>query len=173
MITGAVKIEYLRVPDRSKRGTMPFNPYQGLGYAESKLVRAAKALPLLSPRLPFISCGECKSRFTIGFFLSRKVRLIILRALPPMIERMIDIMQHGVDNNIGRPGHLQPLQKFYGIEFIDSRFRSLVACFASIQFVDVICHWQTFSFLTDAGIIYAIFLFESARQSNALTFASM
>jgi hypothetical protein len=35
----------LPVPDRSLRGTMPFNASQGLGNEESKLVRAVKALP--------------------------------------------------------------------------------------------------------------------------------
>jgi hypothetical protein len=45
MVVGAVKIDYLPVPDRSLRGTMPFNASQGLGHEESKLLRALKALP--------------------------------------------------------------------------------------------------------------------------------
>jgi hypothetical protein len=48
MILGSVKLDFLPVPDRSLHGTMPFNPVQGLGLAESKLMRAAKALPFLA-----------------------------------------------------------------------------------------------------------------------------
>jgi len=47
MVLGALKLDYLPVPDRSLHGTMPFNPSQGLGKAESKLLRAVKALPFL------------------------------------------------------------------------------------------------------------------------------
>ena len=90
-----------------------------------------------------------------------------------MMDRLYEIMDHGVDNNAGKPGHLKPLYNFYGIEFIDSRLRGLVTCFASFQFVDLICHWQSFSFLMDAGIVYAILLIESARRANALTLVSV
>jgi hypothetical protein len=48
MITGAVRLDYLPVPERSLHGTMPFNPSQGLGKQESKLLRALKALPFLA-----------------------------------------------------------------------------------------------------------------------------
>jgi hypothetical protein len=48
MITGAVQLDYLPVPERSLHGTMPFNPSQGLGKQESKLLRALKALPFLA-----------------------------------------------------------------------------------------------------------------------------
>jgi hypothetical protein len=47
MVTGAVKIDYLPVPERSLHGTMPFNASQGLGKQESKMLRALKALPFL------------------------------------------------------------------------------------------------------------------------------
>lgn len=85
----------------------------------------------------------------------------------------MEIMEKGVHNNVGAPGHIQPLHSFYGIEFVDSRLRGLVACFASFQFVDLISNWQTFSFLTDAGIVYAILLIEGARRANVLTVASV
>jgi hypothetical protein len=48
MIIGAVQLDYLPVPERSLHGTMPFNPSQGLGKQESKLLRAVKALPFLA-----------------------------------------------------------------------------------------------------------------------------
>lgn len=47
MVLGAVKLDYLPVPDRSLHGTMAFNPSQGLGKAESKSWRTVKALPFL------------------------------------------------------------------------------------------------------------------------------
>lgn len=89
------------------------------------------------------------------------------------MERATEIFEKGVHSNVGVPGHLQPLSSFYGIEFVDSRLRGLVACFASFQFVDLICNWQTFSFLTDAGIVYAILLIEGARRANVMTVASV
>ena len=51
MVTGSVKLDYLSVPEKSLKGNMPFNPSQGLGQAESKLWRAAKALPFLATTL--------------------------------------------------------------------------------------------------------------------------
>ncbi|KAF1843132.1 FAD binding domain-containing protein [Cucurbitaria berberidis CBS 394.84] len=138
MSTGAVKLDYLPVPEKSLHGNMPFNPSQGMGHTESKLLRAAKALPFLG-----------------------------------ITSLAVYLMWGGVHNNVGKPGFVKPLQNFYGFEFIDSRFRGLTACFASFQFVDLICNWQSFSFLTDIGVIYAILLIESARRANILTFASV
>ncbi|KAJ4361867.1 hypothetical protein N0V83_010808 [Neocucurbitaria cava] len=154
MVTGAVQLDYLPIPDRSLHGNMPFNPTQGMGQNESKLLRALKAVPFLGISLlaMYLMWGD---------------------ALPPMLQRTGEIMENGVHNNIGEPGFVKPLMNFYGIEFIDSRIRGLAACFASFQFVDVICSWQTFSFLTDLGIVYAILLIESARRANILTVASV
>lgn len=89
------------------------------------------------------------------------------------MTRIFEIMDHGVNNVIGTPGHVTTLPSFYGIDFIDSRFAPLVACFASIQFSDIICNWQSFNFLTEVGVVYAIMLIESARRANVMTLASM
>lgn len=147
MVTGAAKLDYLPLPERSLRATMPFNPSQGLGKNESKARRAVKALPFLGITLLAVY-------FMWGV------------ALEPVIARAVDIFENGVVSEIGRPGFVQPLRTFTGIDFIDSRIMSLSACFASFQFVDVIAHWQTFSFLTDLGIIYSIMLIEGARRIN-------
>jgi len=80
-------------------------------------------------------------------------------------------MEKGVDSTLGQPGLVKPLQSFYGIEVVDSRIRGLAACFASFQFVDAVGNWQSFSFLVDAGIVYAIVLIEGARRANVMTFA--
>lgn len=99
--------------------------------------------------------------------------LIICSALPPVLERTGEIMQNGIQDSIGQSGIIKPLHSFYGIEFIDSRLRGLVAFFSSLQFADSIANWQAFSFLTDAGIVYAIVLIESARRANVLTWAQV
>lgn len=82
-------------------------------------------------------------------------------------------MEKGIENNIGKHGFVKPLAGFYGVEFIDSRIRVLAACFASFQFADLVSNWQSFSFLTDIGIIYAIFLIEAARRANILTIVAL
>ena len=150
MITGAVKLDYLPTPERSLHGTMPFNPFQGLGHAESKLWRAVSGLPFIGITVAafYYLWGVC---------------------LPTLIERVGEIMERGVHNQIGEAVNVETLQTFYGVEYLDSRFRVAVACFASLQFVDLICSWQSLTFLTDAGIIYSILLIESARRANIMT----
>ncbi len=65
--------------------------------------------------------------------------------------------------------HVEALHHFYGAEFLDGRFKGAVACFASFQFVDLVCSWQSLTFLTDVGLVYSILLIESARRANMLT----
>ncbi|KAF9690833.1 hypothetical protein EKO04_011252 [Ascochyta lentis] len=129
---------------------MPFNPSQGLGQTESKLRRAVRALPFL-----IITAAAVYSMWGI--------------CLTPLLERMEEILEKGVQNNIGEAIHVESLHNFYGIEFVDSRIRGLAAFFASAQFVNVVCSWQILSFLTDAGIVYTILLIESARRANIMT----
>jgi hypothetical protein len=90
-----------------------------------------------------------------------------------MRTHIVQILEHGIENKFGQPGFVQPMRSFYGIEFIDSKIRGLAACFASFQFVDPIANWQGFSFLMDAGIVYAILLIESARRANVINFAAV
>jgi hypothetical protein len=132
---------------------MPFNASQGLGQLESKLLRAIKALPFLV--------------IVVFFYIMLGI------AHPPMLARIGEIMEKGVKNNLGQGNVVKPLHSFYGLEFIDSRIRGLAACFASLQFVDAIANWQSFSFLADIGIVYAIVLIESARRANIMTVASL
>ncbi|KAL6709345.1 hypothetical protein ACN47E_001752 [Coniothyrium glycines] len=131
---------------------MPPNPSQGLGKAESKLFRAAKALP-------FVGITAVAAKIMYG------------TALPPMVIRIGEIFENGVYDNVSNKGFIRPLQTFFGIDFIDSRITGLAGSFASFQFVDVICNWQAYSFLMDLGIVYAILLIESARRANYLTAA--
>lgn len=150
MITGAVKLEYLPIPARSLHGTMPFNPSQGLGQTESRIWRTVRGAP-------FVGITVLALYFMWGL------------CLPPALKRISEILEHGVRNRIGEDVHVELLHSFYGVEFLDRRFRGLVACFASFQFVDIICSWQSLSFLTDAGMIYSILLIESARRGNIMT----
>jgi len=83
-----------------------------------------------------------------------------------MRTRIVQILEHGVENNFGHQGFVQPMRNFYGIEAIDSKIRGLAACFASFQFVDPIANWQGFSFLMDAGIVYTILLRARAELTS-------
>ncbi|KAH7402239.1 hypothetical protein DE146DRAFT_459836 [Phaeosphaeria sp. MPI-PUGE-AT-0046c] len=152
MMMNAVKLDYLPIPERSCKGTMLFNPSQGMGKEESKLLRALKALP-------FLAITATAVHFMWGL------------ALPPMMKQIGTTMTHGIESQIGRPGHLETYQNFYGVEFIDSRVRALAACFTTFQLVDVVSSWQSFTFLTDVGLLYAIMLIEGARRANVATFA--
>ncbi len=77
MIIGAVKLDYLPVPERSLHGTMPFNPSQGLGQTESKLWRAVRGLPLviITAAAIYYMFGTC---------------------LPHVLDRIGDILENGV-----------------------------------------------------------------------------
>ncbi|KAJ8117535.1 hypothetical protein OPT61_g1299 [Boeremia exigua] len=154
MIIGAVKFDYLPIPERSLRGTMPYNPSQGFGQSESKLGRAFRTLqlPVITATAVFFMLGIC---------------------LPPLMERVGDILENGVQNRIGKVMHVNALHNFYGIEFLDGRFKGLPACFASMQFVDLASSWQTLTFLTDIGLVYSILLIESARRASILTLSSL
>lgn len=150
MIIGAVKLDYVPTPERSLHGTMPFNPSQGHGNKESKLWRAFTALP-------FLSITAAAVYFMYGL------------CLPQMLPGVGEIMEKGIMNQVGEHVHVQPLQSFYGIEALDSRFRGLAGCFASFQFSDLIGSWQAMTFLTDLGILYSVLLIESARRANIMT----
>jgi hypothetical protein len=170
MIIGAVKIDYLPVPDRSTRGTMPFNPSQGLARSESRLLRAIKALPFLalSATAFYHMCVVSSNRGTYECCADK-----LQRAFQQMVTRFEEIMDKGVESTIGLSGHVQPLHDFYGLEIMDSRIKGLAAFFAFFQFVDHVANWQGFTLLTDLGVMYAIVLIESVRRANHMTFASM
>ena len=165
---GAVKLDYLPVPQRSYKGTMPFNPSQGMGKGESKMLRALKAMPFLTitaTALYFMwGVSSCDSHMVAGTDLAKI-------SLPPMLAQIGATMKNGVDSQIGQPGHLKTFDTFYGLEFMDSRIRGLAACFTSFQLVDVVSSWQSFTFLTDVGLVYSIMLIEGARRANLATFA--
>jgi hypothetical protein len=48
VVVGAIRIDYLPLPEGSLLGNMPFNPEQGEGHKENLLLRALLALPFLA-----------------------------------------------------------------------------------------------------------------------------
>ena len=48
VVVGAIRIDYLPLPEASLQGNMPFNPEQGEGHKENLLLRALFALPFLA-----------------------------------------------------------------------------------------------------------------------------
>lgn len=129
---------------------MPPNPSPEFENSESKLWRAARGLPFLAITAAAIyyMWGIC---------------------LPHMLQRAGEIMNKGIQNEIGEAVHIEVLQNFYSLEVLDSRVRGLAACFASLHFIDLVSSWQSLTFLTDLGVVYSILLIESARRANAMT----
>jgi hypothetical protein len=65
-------------------------------------------------------------------------------------------------------GKVPIIDHFFPIEILNQIWRGTMATFSpSTLGYDVIASWQMFSFLTDLGPVYAIFLLESFRPANA------
>lgn len=94
MVIGSAAIKYLPLPPRSYQGnTMPFNAEQGDGRQESKLKRAALAIP-----------------FLVLFYVAR--RLLLLDALGPSIGQVL---------TSGKLpwGDVPVMTEFYGLKWLD------------------------------------------------------
>ncbi|OTB15229.1 hypothetical protein K445DRAFT_376181 [Daldinia sp. EC12] len=67
-------------------------------------------------------------------------------------------------------GKLTILKNFHGIKFLDDIFTGGMATFSpSTLGYDPVAWWQIFSFLTDLGPVYAIWILESYRVGYAYT----
>lgn len=147
-LIGATKIDYLPHPERSLKGTMPFNPDQGVGKKESITFRLLRAIPFLALSafaLKFMTAGSGLNEIG-GMLMEGRITW--------------------AENVFALPG------TFYHIGWLDNKFRPLTIMFASSNFaIDPTGWWQMFSFITDLGILYSILLIESTRRSNNLTFA--
>lgn len=148
---GATLLNYLPPPPRSLTGNMPFNPDQGLGRKESQIHRAFASLPFLAMS---VSC------------------FYILRALIPW-EFGSAILGSGKiewDNSFSIP----ILEKFYHVKTLDDFCRGASILMApSTLGYDPGSSFQMFTFLADIGLIYSIFLIESARRASLFTIAQM
>lgn len=148
---GATLLNYLPPPPRSLTGNMPFNPDQGLGRKESQIHRAFASLPFLAMS---VSC------------------FYIIRALIPW-EFGSAILGSGKiewDNSFSIP----ILEKFYHVKTLDDFCRGASILMApSTLGYDPGSSFQMFTFLADIGLIYSIFLIESARRASLFTIAQM
>ncbi|KAI2780898.1 hypothetical protein F4815DRAFT_104957 [Daldinia loculata] len=67
-------------------------------------------------------------------------------------------------------GKIPIIDNFHGIHFLDNIFRGGMATFSASTFgYDPMAWWQIFSFLTDLGPVYAIWILESYRVGYAYT----
>lgn len=147
---GAVRIDYLPPPPKSVSGTMPFNPEQGVDKAESKLSRAFVALPFLVLSAIAMQCMDAT----------------------PVADQFAAVMKSGEIR--WATGTAPIIQSFYGLSLLDEIWRFVVVAFSqwTIGF-DVAGSWQMFTFLTDFGLLYSIYLFEANRRANVLTLAQL
>lgn len=143
MVVGATGIGFLPIPRRSVTVTMPLNPTQGDGLKESKLKRAALALP-----------------FLLLFFLAKK-----LMDPAPLIPWATSILQTGTlpwsDTSLPAT--------FYHLKWLDDLLGPLVVFFSPVLYGLDSVSQQAFLFLVDYGVILAIWLIESARRANTFT----
>jgi len=152
LLIGATKLDYLPVPERSMRGTMPFNPDQGIGHKESLLYRMLLALPFLALS-------------ALAFNLMTADGALLAKAVGEILENGHIAWDRG---SFTLP------TAFYHIKWLDDTLRPVTIFFASADFeIDPVAWWQMLSFITDLGVLYSIFLIESTRRANALTFAQM
>lgn len=149
MMVGATKLDFLPAPKRSLECHMPFNPYQGEGFKESKLKRASLALPFI---------GLCLFATYYTMDVSPSVPYAIEKLLTGKVEWAM--------------GSVDILDSFYHMNWLDDIWRPIVLYFtSSIYGYDVETRAQCLSFLFDIGPFLAIIYIESTRRSNALTFA--
>lgn len=148
---GATLLNYLPPPPRSLNSHMPFNPEQGLDKQESERYRAIVALPFL---IMAILCSH------------------IVRGLIPY-ESGGAILQSG-KIVWGQSSSIPILERFYHVKILDDLCRpSTVFVAPSTLGYDPVSSFQSFTFLADNGLVYSIFLIESARRANMLTPAQM
>lgn len=150
---GATMINYLPPPPRSVTPTMPFNPEQGVDKKESKLARAFFALPFLVLSAIAMQCMDA----TV------------------ITDQLISVLTTGQIN--WATGSAAVVEKFYGLiglNFLDEIWRVVVVVFSqwNIGF-DVAGSWQMFTFLTDFGLLYSIYLIEANRRANVLSLAQL
>jgi hypothetical protein len=125
---------------------MPFNPTQGTGKKESRLLRALWALPILA------------------------MLALATKVMDPTasMQGIVDIIKAGKITWNG--GEVTVIKSFYGIQAVDDAILPIVVVFSQWDMgFDVQSTWQTVTFLIDFAGMYAVFLMESARRANNIT----
>ena len=150
---GAVRLNYLPTPPRSLNTLMPFNPEQGLSKEESKIKRFALALPFLG--IAYLAYVHIQQK-----------------SFHDILPTLADAVQNGTIQ--WDTGSVPIRESFYGVKAVDDLWRPITVAFAPSSFgYDPVSWWQMFSFLSDVGVVYAIWTVESARRANALTFMEL
>ncbi|KAK4495460.1 hypothetical protein PRZ48_013791 [Zasmidium cellare] len=137
-LLGAEVLEYLPLPERSFRGTAPFNPKQGTGMEESTFVRLLFTLPLLAmayfayqtptslvePFSTLFSTSASSTAWTQAFSLQLSTAVIYAlwlieshrraNALTPV---QLAVLFASLSNTLG-PGLIAPI--FYAFHYVTS-----------------------------------------------------
>jgi len=127
---------------------MPFNPELGLTNLESKLKRMLLALPFLG----------------LTVLAVQHIHLDLVKQLRPFTAEILKAGKIEWDSS-----SIDIRETFYHIKFIDDIWRDITVAFLPTQLFEPITMWQMPTFLADFGVVYAIFLIESARRANTLT----
>ena len=150
LMVGATMLDYLPPPPRSLKATLPFNPEQGVGKKESVLFRVFFAFPFL-------------------LLLGLAAKFMVADAAYPQIGKILESRSITWDG-----GSVAIPESFYRIKWLDDLWRPVTVVFAPWIFdIDHIASFQIFTFLTDFGLLYSIFLIESTRRANLLTFSQL
>ncbi|TKX19870.1 FAD-binding domain-containing protein 47 [Elsinoe australis] len=141
-------LDFLPPPQWSVEANCPFNPTQGVGKKEWRMIRLLLAIP-----------------FFLSFYFASTV--LVADAILPSISKFSSdrLYQSG---NFSFP----LLDTFSHLPELDNRWRTITAAFVpSTLSLDPLSRTQTLLFLTDFATIYAILLIESARRANNFTIA--
>lgn len=88
------------------------------------------------------------------------------------IDKLVLNQQPFVDSGVIEwdGGKVTILDHFHHVDILDTIWRGTMATFSPSTFgYDSIASWQMFSFLTDLGPVYAVWILESYRPANAWT----
>jgi hypothetical protein len=151
---GAEKLEYLPDTERSFTATMPFNRNYGVGHEESRLYRAMIALPILG----------------MGYLCHIAMGSVISQ--DGVLSQISSALANGnLDFGSGKTHTLLPTY-YGGLTWLDNIWRFPIIAFSpSILNIDPIQRLQMISFLVDLAPLYLIWVLESHRRTNAMTFA--
>jgi hypothetical protein len=151
---GAEKLEYLPDTERSFRATMPFNRNYGVGHEENHLYRAMTALPILG----------------MGYLCH--VAMSSVASQDGVMSQFGSALANG-KLDFGSAKTYTLLPNYYGgLTWLDNIWRIPIIAFSpSILNIDPIQRLQMISFLVDLAPLYLIWVLESHRRTNIMTFA--
>ena len=151
---GAEKLEYLPDTERSFKATMPFNRNYGVGHEESHLYRAMVALPILG----------------MGYLCHIAMGSVISQ--DGVLSQLTSALANG-NLDFGSAKTYTLLPTYYGgLTWLDNIWRIPIIAFSpSVLNIDPIQRLQMISFLVDLAPLYLIWVLESHRRANVMTFA--